>query len=368
MPTPPISVTPQQAVEAYAKHGTVRAAAAALGISTGSMYNLRKRAQTDPAVQQGMDQLGMRMVPDMGWIKTNPTDDGPGYSFRFKIEQDDDTLDRIREAFEGMTPAMPVAVPDYTDADLLTVYPIADAHVGMMAWGRETGEDYDTATGCARVRDWVGRCVAASPASKIGVILGVGDLTHADDQTNQTPRSKHALDVDTRHFRTLDMTIAAMCAATDLALHKHDEVVVRILPGNHDPAAYMAVMFAMSERYRLDPRVTVQKVPGEHFVYRHGKVLIAAHHGDKAKAERLVLWLADEHAEEWGQTRHRFLFTGHLHHHKSADIGGVQWEQLRAVAAKDAYAAAHAFTARAQLQGITFHKDQGEVQRVKVTA
>jgi hypothetical protein len=36
------------------------------------------------------------------------------------------------------------------------------------------------------------------------------------------------------------------------------------------------------------------------------------------------------------------------------------------VTARDAFAASHAYTARAQLQGITYHKERGEIQRVKV--
>ena len=96
--------------------------------------------------------------------------------------------------------------------------------------------------------------------------------------------------------------------------------------------------------------------------------MIAAHHGDKAKPERLVMFLADEHAKMWGKTKYRFLWTGHLHHHKSADIGGVQWEQLRAMTARDAYAVAHSYSARAQLQAITLHRSGGEIQRVKVNA
>jgi hypothetical protein len=238
----------------------------------------------------------------------------------------------------------------------------------MMAWGVETGEDYDTSIATARIRDWVGRVVDASPASGTAIILDVGDLTHADDQTNQTPKSKHGLDVDTRHFRTLDMTIAALAYATEYALQKHARVVVRILPGNHNVTSYMAIMFALAERYRNEPRVEVQKVPGEFFLFEFGKVMIAAHHGDKAKADRIVHFLADQYAEAWGRTKHRFLFTGHLHHHRSQDIGGVTHEQLRAVTARDAYAVSHAYTARAQLQAITFHRDRGEVQRVKVGA
>ena len=47
---------------------------------------------------------------------------------------------------------------------------------------------------------------------------------------------------------------------------------------------------------------------------------------------------------------------------------GVQWEQLRALTAKDAYARSHAYCARAQLQAVTYHREKGEVSRVKVSS
>jgi hypothetical protein len=267
-----------------------------------------------------------------------------------------------------MDAADPLPPPQHVDDDLCTLYPISDVHIGMQAWGKETGKDYSTDAAASRLRSWVGQCVAASPAAKTAIVLDVGDLTHADDVTNQTPTSKHVLDVDTRHFRTLDVTIQALVHCIDLAAQKHENVIVRILPGNHNVNSYLAVMFALAERYRDNPRIRVQKVPGEFFVHQFGRVMLAAHHGDKAKADRIVHMLADRYAEVWGKTDHRFLFTGHLHHHKSQDIGGVQWEQLRAVTARDAYATAHAFSARAQLQAVTFHREKGEVSRVKVSS
>jgi hypothetical protein len=280
----------------------------------------------------------------------------------------EDAIDRIRTAMDGLLAAPVVPAPLHTESDLLTLYPLADVHLGMQAWGKETGEDYDTEIAAERVRSWVAQCVASSPASETAIILGVGDMTHADDQTSMTPKSKHILDVDTRHFKTLEVSISALATAIETAAAKHKRVIVRILPGNHDPHTYMAIMFALSERYRDDKRIAVQKVPGEFFAHEFGKVMIASHHGDKAKADRLVMFLADTYPELWGRTKHRFLFTGHLHHHKSQDIGGVQWEQLRAVTAKDAYAVAHGYSARAQLQAVTFHRERGEVSRVKVSA
>lgn len=374
MPTPPLSdALALEALDAWQRHRrSHKAAAAELGIPERTFQNRLVIAKArgldvDPAIRDSMAAVGTGLVPALTWAKTkNP--DGTSYSVLLKpVQQDaESAADKIRATLEGLPPADAIAPPVRCDNDLITVYPLADVHIGMMAWGRETGEDYDTAIATDRLRTWIARAVDASPASGDAVILGVGDLTHADDQTNQTPRSKHVLDVDTRHFKTLEMTIAALAYGVEYAARKHAHVTVRILPGNHDQTTYMAVMFALAERYRDNPRVTVQKVPGEFWLYRFGLNLFAAHHGHGGKPERMVMMLADEYAAEWGQTRHRVLWTGHLHHAKMQDIGGVTWEQLRAVTARDAHAAANAYIARAQLQAITFDRNAGEIMRVKV--
>ena len=366
-----MTLTPaqQEAKDAFALHGTIRGAARALGIDPKSLRNRLKFAERklDPAIKDSMVAVGTDLVPALAWAKTK-SQDGTSYSVLLKpsAAEQESFLDRVAEAFADIPAAPPVAAPLHADSDLLTIYPLADAHIGMMSYGKETGESYNTDIAAERVRSWVARAVDASPASGVAVILDVGDLTHADDDTNMTPRSKHALTVDTRHFRTLDVTIAALASATECALRKHARVIVRILPGNHNQTSYMAVMFALAERYRNEPRVEVQKVPGEFFVMEFGAVMLAAHHGHGGKPDRMVHFIADEYAQIWGRTRHRFLLTGHLHHMKAQDIGGMTHEQLRAITARDAYAVSNAYSARSQLQGITYSKTHGEVQRVKI--
>lgn len=371
MPTPSMTVEQkQEAVDALEKYGSQQKAADALGISRTTFQSRLYagiKAGLDQAIvhpaPQGHTVKGVSTLYDAGgnvamqWVKTRS--DGP---------DPEELAEKLRGIFEGMTPAAPVSPPEYTNADLATVYAIADAHIGMRAWQREVGESYDVDIATDRLRDWVGRLVASSPPSKVAVILDVGDTNHMDDGTNQTPASKHVLDVDGRIFRTLDMTVEALSGATTLALAKHDEVEVVIIPGNHNPNSYVVLLFALAERFRDNPRVKVRKEPGEFWSYRFGDCLLAAHHGDKAKPERLVMFLADEYAQDWGATKHRFLWTGHMHHHKSADIGGVRWEQLRAMTARDAYAYTHAFSGKSQLQAITLHRTAGEVQRQSVSA
>jgi hypothetical protein len=363
----------REAVEVWRRfRKSRREACEYLGISNNALNNrlLVARARgldDDPAISTAKQAIGTSLSPVLTWVKTK-NEDGTSHSVLIKPDPVDvgNLADQITEALQGLSHIPPISPPSYCDNDLLTLYPIADAHIGMLAWGKETGEDYDISIARNRLIDWMGRCVSSSPKSATAVVLDVGDLLHADDQTNQTPKSKHALDVDTRHYRTVETTIAAMASAIEIAAAHHARVIVRILPGNHNPTSYLAIMFALAERYRENPRIEVQKIAGEFFVHQFGRVLLAGHHGDKAKAERMVMFLADQYAAIWGKTNYRYLWTGHLHHHKSADIGGVQWEQLRALTSRDAYAVAHSYTARAQLQAVTYHRNSGEIQRVKV--
>lgn len=378
MPTPELSDDlALQALNAFNQYGEKTKAAHALGIPRNTLCSRievakRRGLHLSTGAREAMQATDLSGVEIAGgWRHAYDGEGKKVESVRWNAPKQDateDVLERIRTAFEGIAPAPLVSPPDTINADLCTVYPIADVHLGMMAWGKETGRDYDTEIAAERVRSWVAQCVASSPASDTAVILDVGDYTHADNDTYQTPRSKHVLDVDTRMFRTLDIGIATLAGAVESALTKHQTVHVRILPGNHNSTIYLAVMFALSERYREDPRVIVHKEPSEFFLFEFGRVMIASHHGDKAKADRLVHFVADEFAEAWGRTKYRFLFTGHLHNHKSQDIGGMKWEQLRAVSERDAYAVSHAYSGRAQLQAITYDRSRGEVQRVSVNA
>ena len=375
MPTVPLTDAEcQEVYDAWVAHGKhVTRAAEALGMSNGKFsHRLRtyhKRQDIDPAVRNAQLAAGTDMVPKLAWVKTK-SEDGASYSVMLKPEEDgpEAVVDRLRMALEGMEPAKIIPAPEHSDSDLLTVYPIADRHQGMRAWKAEVGESYDNEIASERMKAWMARCVASSPNSETAVILDIGDGEHIDDANNVTPKSKHPLDADGRVFLTLETSVETLAYCVEIALGKHQKVIVRILPGNHNPTLYMAVMFALAERYRDNPRVEVQKVPGEFFVHVFGSNMIAATHGDKIKADRMVMFMADEFAEQWGQTRHRFLWTGHLHNHKAQDIGGVAWEQLRPVTPRDAYAYSHAYSGRSQLQAVTLHRAMGEVQRVKVCA
>jgi hypothetical protein len=46
------------------------------------------------------------------------------------------------------------------------------------------------------------------------LIIG-GDFFHADDNRSETPSHKHKLDVDSRHWRVLDLGVALIAEVID---------------------------------------------------------------------------------------------------------------------------------------------------------
>lgn len=352
--------TRDDVVAAVGRNPSVRAAARELGMPETSLR--RQLKSIDPALKQAMDSIGTQLVPSVAWVKTK----GFSVLLRPPVADPVDLASHLASVFATIQPTPAVTLTATADMDLLTLYPLADVHLGMLSWGEETGEDYDTAIAVARLRRGMAACVAAAPPAGTAVVLNAGDFLHANDDTNSTPASKHALDTDSRHWRTLDAAVQVTIDLIEMALTKHAHVIYRAMRGNHDPSAPPVLTFALAQRYRDNPRVTIEKNPSDFFVHEFGQVMIAAHHGDKAKPDRLVMFFADEHASVWGRSRYRYLWTGHLHHHKSQDIGGMKWEQLRAVSARDAYASSHAYSARSEMVSVTYHRDRGEVQRGSV--
>ena len=237
------------------------------------------------------------------WIKTKTDDITPDVVA---------AIEAVFKRYKGR--ARPAPRPRSAAHDLLTVYPIADLHLGMLSWRPETGEDYDLRIAESRARDCMAQLVAQSRPSKTAIILNLGDWQHTDDQRNMTPRSGNLLDVDSRYFKILRAGVQLMIDLVDLALQKHAHVIVRDVPGNHDPHASIALTVALAQFYARDKRVTVIADPSEFFFYRFGATLIGAHHGHRARADKLAMAMAVRERAAWGQTKFHYFYFGHIHH------------------------------------------------------
>lgn len=336
-----------------------------LGINEGSVRRLKQRASRhlDPAIQDGMNAVGTGLVPQLVWAKTKD-EDGTSFSVLLKPEQTSESLaDRIRGALEGMTPAPLVSGPETTLAGLCTVYPLMDMHIGMMAWGRETGDvDYDLDLAAADTRQALGKVMAITPASDTAILVLGGDTLHANDNLAETPKSKHKLDMDGRHFKVLDVAIGIIADMICQLARKHRRLIVRVLRGNHDPESHLVLTFALAERYRDNPTIEIEKNPRDLFMFQWGRSAIFVHHGDKGKPQQMALYLSDV-CPFWSETKHRHLFVGHVHKDHALDLGPLRFESLRAFCPPDAYASSMGYGGRRAMQAFTFDMADGLIIR-----
>lgn len=273
----------------------------------------------------------------------------------------------IRQALEGFEPpAAHVAAPTQVEADLATLYPLSDWHVGLLSWKKETGYNYDLKIAQATIKAAMERVISLAPASAQAVVLGLGDLLHTDNYDNKTSRSQNVLDADGRYPKILNAATDLVLYTIDLALQKHENVLVRILPGNHDGQSAIAVTLGVAMYYRNNPRVTVDDDAGRFWWWTWGKVFLGATHGDQAKPEKMPLLMA-KNREAWGKSRFNHIHCGHIHNDKAIiDLAGVVVESHQSPVAPDAWHVAQGYGTGRSVKAITYHKEQGEIMRQRV--
>lgn len=288
------------------------------------------------------------------WIKTR---EGAGEGF----------VDALRAAFadyEGK--ARPIPAPPQADDDLLTFYPIPDLHLGMYAWEPETGDNYDVATAVSVATTGIAALAAQARPSRKAVVCFLGDYFHANDAKAVTPNSGHLLDVDGRWAKVFLAGAKLAIELIEVVAAKHDEVEVVVIRGNHDPDAAMSLAVALALFYSSNPRITINQSPAIAWFRRFGACLLAATHGHTMKPERMAWMMAVDRPDDWGATRHRSMFFGHIHHETKKEVGGVNVESFGSPAGKDAWNAASGYRSGRALHAVTFHREDGEIGRIRV--
>jgi hypothetical protein len=280
----------------------------------------------------------------------------------------EDVTEALKTAFaeyngRGLLPV--VRPPSKISKDLLTVYPLSDHHLGLFAWGLEVGADYDLKIAAGLLRSCMSDLVAQSPPSETGLVLGLGDFFHSQKDDNRTPRSGAQLDVDTRYSKVLQVGVLLAIDCIRMALEKHNKVIVRMLPGNHDMDAARALTLGLWAFYHGHPRVTVDTDPSYFFHMRFGEVMLGSTHGDMVHPVDIPGVMASYWPEEWGATKYRYAYLGHVHHKSigGGEKAGVVWETFRSLTAKDAWHFQSGYSSGRSMTSITHHRNKGEIMR-----
>jgi hypothetical protein len=283
-----------------------------------------------------------------------------------KLQEFYAALDTSFSKYDGLIPTIPS--PVYTNTDLITLYPIIDAHHGLLSWGVETGYNYDTARGFKLHKEKFAELVSRTPESETAILMNIGDYFHVENNDNRTHKSGNPQDADSRAGKVQELGVDQIVDFVTILMQKHDKVIVKHVPGNHDFNLTPMLKIATKWAFHGNPRVEIVD-HGPIFVRRFDRVLISAVHGDYLKPENLAKYIAGEHSDLWGQTEFRYGWAGHIHHRSKGgdEKEGFIWETLQTLVAKDAWSHANGFVSGRSMTAITYHRKYGEWDRKMVS-
>lgn len=289
-----------------------------------------------------------------------------------KTQQDDQRrLELLRAAVDALKEevphASPVASPTDTRPDLLNLFVMTDAHLGMLAWREEAGADWDLHIAERTIMDWFAAAVEMAPRGGTAVLAQLGDLLHHDGYESKTPASGHILDADSRLQKIIRVAIRCLRRVIAMLLAKHERVYVVMADANHDPAsgAWLREMFAAF--FEDEPRVVVDSTASTYYAHEFGNVSLFFHHGHKRGINDVDAVFAGRYRDMFGRTKHSYAHLGHLHSDALKSTNLMKVERHETLAAQDAYAANGGFPVGRSAKVITYHREHGEVSRITLT-
>ena len=277
----------------------------------------------------------------------------------------------IQEFIAGISDDIPRAAPvpsPLNGADgRLNLFPITDYHLGMLAWGEETGDDWDMEIAESLALQWLQYAINSAPKAGTAVLANIGDFMHWDGLAAVTPASKHVLDADSRYTKLVRVAVKMIRVMIEMLLETHDKVHVIMAEGNHDEASSVWLRETLPLIYENEPRISFDRSPDPYYCYEFGKVALSFHHGHKANFKRVEAAMLGKFREAYGRTKYFYCHTGHLHHLKMDETTTMVLEQHRTLSAKDAYASRGGWLSERAAAVITYDSQYGEVTRSTIT-
>lgn len=275
----------------------------------------------------------------------------------------EDVRDKLIEDLEKHAPKYPVLKrAPITDGHLLVVDP-ADIHIGKLADSFETGEEYSSQIAVQRVMDGVdGILNKASGFNTDQILFIIGnDILHVDSPkrvtTSGTPQ-------DTENMWYTNFLIAKQLYVDVIErLVTIADVHIQYDPSNHDYMSGFMLADTIKSWFSKSKNITFNVSPAHRKYYRYHSNLIGTTHGDGAKLPDLPLLMAQE-SSDWSDTKHRYVYTHHIHSKSSKDYGSVCVESLRSPSASDSWHHRNGYQhAPKAIEGFVHSKEHGQVAR-----
>lgn len=181
-------------------------------------------------------------------------------------------------------------------------------------FGKEGNETID-ADFESTILDLLSRGIASHNIEELFFVIG-GDLINMDTFQGTTT-SGTVLDNCTTATQAYMQAFDAMHWAIHTIVNHVGHLTVVYIPGNHDRLSSFHLVHALSKSIDCD-NITWDVEYAERKVHVWHDNFNAFEHGDAISKNTPIVY-ATEFAHDWGNTKHRTLFTGHFHQNKKVE-------------------------------------------------
>ena len=278
-------------------------------------------------------------------------------------------LDIVRELFEkNLEPmkAIPKIENKQLNKDKLLELTGIELHLGKMAWGGETGQDYDKNIAQDRFNTIYNEILQQQEIEQCdSCLICIGNDFFNSDTVNATTTKGTPQTNDLRWQKLfkigLELYIKMILGLSD----KFNHIEIRLQSGNHDKMASFYLYMALNCYFREFNNINFSDNYKDVQCFIWGKCGIFFSHGD-SNLKRLIKSIPAEFYEEWGRTIFRELHLGHLHKEVVVDDdSGMITRRVGSPTATDQWHYEERFIGATQkYQTFIWHKEKG-LQNIK---
>lgn len=283
-----------------------------------------------------------------------------------KVENQQQFFDKVLSEIANL-PNLPKTVErEKTNLEeFLFVVDLADLHIGKLADSFETGEDYNNQIAVQRAKEGIEGLITKVKGFPIDKILFVGgnDILHVDTPKNTTTSGTYQ-DGDGMWYSNF---LIAKQLYIELITRLLDVADVHFVfnPSNHDYMSGFFLADVIKTYFRHNNNITFDCSISHRKYFLYGQNLIGTTHGDGAKESDLPLLMAHEATDMWSKSKHRYIYSHHIHHKASKDYMGVCVESLRSPSSADSWHYRNGFVGGVKaVEGFIHSKTQGQLARI----
>ena len=250
------------------------------------------------------------------------------------------------------------------DSYLLVVDP-ADIHIGKLCSAFESGESYNNQIAVQRVIEGVKGILNKVQGFNIDKILFIGgnDILHIDNP-KRTTTSGTPQDTDGMWHSNFLIAKQLYVDVLEILLSIAD-VHFTFNPSNHDYTNGFFLAQVIEAYFKNCENITFDTSIAHRKGFKYFNNLIGTTHGDGAKQDLLPLLMATEFPMEWANTKHRYIYTHHVHHKTSKDYIGITVESLRSPSGTDSWHHRNGYLGVPKAVEAFLHcKENGQIARI----